>query len=56
MNIDITLTEEETNKAIYEYLNKQGLITSDFVLVKKYPLLNSYTFKNVKEDDAISEV
>ena len=56
MTIDITLTEEEINKAIYEYLNKQGLITSDFVMVKKYPLLNSYTFTNVKEDDVIPEV
>ena len=36
MTIDVTLTEEEINKAIYEYLNKKGLITSDFVMVKKY--------------------
>ena len=62
MTIDITLTEEEINKAICEYLNKEGLITSDFVMIKKYPLLNSYTFtnsytfKNAKENDDIQEV
>ena len=56
MNIDITLTEKEIDKAIYEYLNKKGLITDDFVMVKKYPLLNSYTFTNVKENDDIPEV
>ena len=56
MTIDITLTEEEINKAIYEYLDKKYLITSDFVMVKKYPLLNSYTFTNAKENDDIQEV
>ena len=56
MTIDVILTEEEISNAIYEYLNKQGLITDDFVLVKKYPSLNSYTFTNVKEDDGIPEV
>ena len=56
MTIDITLTEEEINKAIYDYLNKKCLIASDFVMVKKYPLLNSYTFTNIKEDDVIPEV
>ena len=56
MTIDITLTEEEINKAIYDYLNKKCLIASDFVMVKKYPLLNSYTFTNVKESDDIPEV